>query len=140
MLTPARTKYRKMQKGRIRGSAKGGNEISFGSIALLSTTSGWVSSKQIEACRVAATRHVKRDAKIWIRIFPDKPITKKPAEVRMGKGKGGVEMWVAPVQHGRILFEIEVSGLDKSVATRALELAAAKLPIGTKIISASDEI
>jgi large subunit ribosomal protein L16 len=138
MLTPARTKYRKMQKGRIRGSAKGGNEISFGSVALLSTSSGWVTSKQIEACRVAATRHVKRDAKIWIRIFPDKPITKKPAEVRMGKGKGGVEEWVASVKFGRVLFE--VGGVDQALATRALELAAGKLPISTKIIAATDEI
>jgi large subunit ribosomal protein L16 len=138
MLTPARTKYRKMQKGRLRGHAKGGSEIDFGTVALLSLSSGWVTAKQIEACRVAATRYVKRDAKVWIRIFPDKPITKKPAEVRMGKGKGGVEEWVSCVKHGRVLFEI--GGVTDELATRALELAAAKLPIKTKIITASAQV
>lgn len=138
MLTPARTKYRKMHKGRLRGQAKGGSEIDFGTVALLSLSSGWVTSKQIEACRVAATRYVKRDAKIWIRIFPDKPITKKPAEVRMGKGKGSVEEWVAPIKHGRVLFEI--GGVADDLATRALELAAAKLPIRTKIITSAQQV
>ena len=138
MLSPAKVKYRKTQKGRMRGPAKGGSEIDFGSVALLSTGTGWVTAKQIEACRVAATRHVKRGAKVYIRIFPDKPITKKPAEVRMGKGKGGVEGWVAVVKQGRILFEI--GGVEDAIAIRALELAAQKLPVSTKIISASAEI
>ncbi|MCA9507486.1 MAG: 50S ribosomal protein L16 [Myxococcales bacterium] len=138
MLSPARLKYRKTQKGRLRGAAKGGSEISFGSVALLSTGAGWVTNKQIEACRIAATRHVKRGAKVYIRIFPDKPVTKKPAEVRMGKGKGGVEGWVACVRRGRILFEI--AGVDDALATRALELAAAKLPVSTKIICSSNEL
>lgn len=138
MLSPAKVKYRKLQKGRVRGPAKGGNEISFGSVALLSTGSGWVTEKQIEACRIAATRHVKRGAKIYIRIFPDKPITKKPAEVRMGKGKGSPEGWVACVQQGRILFEI--GGVDDELATRALQLAASKLPLQTKVILAVNEI
>jgi len=138
MLSPARVKYRKTQKGRMRGPSKGGNEIDFGSVALLSTGTGWVTARQIEACRVAATRHVKRGAKVFIRIFPDKPITKKPAEVRMGKGKGGVEGWVACVKHGRILFEI--GGADNAIAMRALQLAAQKLPVSTKIICASDEV
>lgn len=138
MLSPAKVKYRKLQKGRVRGPAKGGNEIDFGTVALLSTGSGWVTSKQLEACRVAATRHVKRGAKVYIRVFPDKPVTKKPAEVRMGKGKGAVEGWVACVQQGRILFEI--GGADDELASRALELAARKLPVKTKIICASDEV
>ncbi len=138
MLSPARLKYRKTQKGRLRGPAKGGSGIDFGSVALLSTGTGWVTAKQIEASRVAATRHVKRGAKVYIRVFPDKPVTKKPAEVRMGKGKGGVEGWVACVKQGRILFEI--GGADDALAIRALELAAAKLPVGTKIICSSNEI
>jgi large subunit ribosomal protein L16 len=138
MLAPARVKYRKLQKGRVRGAAKGGNEIDFGTVALLSTSSGWLTSKQIEASRVAATRHVKRGAKVYIRIFPDKPITKKPAEVRMGKGKGAPEEWVACVQRGRILFEI--GGVEDELAGRALELAARKLPVKTRVICASEEV
>ncbi len=138
MLSPARLKYRKTQKGRLRGPAKGGTEISFGSVALLSTGTGWVTAKQIEASRVAATRHVKRGAKVYIRVFPDKPVTKKPAEVRMGKGKGSVEGWVACVKQGRILFEI--GGVEDALATRALELAAAKLPVSTKVICSSNEL
>lgn len=138
MLSPAKVKYRKTQKGRVRGPAKGGNEIDFGTVALLSTGAGWVTAKQLEASRVAATRHVKRGAKVYIRVFPDKPITKKPAEVRMGKGKGAVEEWVACVQEGRILFEI--GGADNELASRALELAARKLPVSTKVICASDEV
>ena len=138
MLSPAKVKYRKMQKGRVRGPSKGGNEIDFGTVALLSTGAGWVTSKQLEASRVAATRHVKRGAKVYIRVFPDKPITKKPAEVRMGKGKGAVEEWVACVQQGRILFEI--GGVEDELASRALELAARKLPVKTKIICASEEV
>lgn len=138
MLSPAKVKYRKTQKGRVRGPSKGGNEIDFGSVALLSTGSGWVTAKQLEASRVAATRHVKRGAKVYIRVFPDKPITKKPAEVRMGKGKGAPEEWVACVQQGRIIFEI--GGAEKELASRALTLAASKLPIGTKVICAVDEL
>lgn len=138
MLSPAKVKYRKQQKGRLRGKAKGGYEISFGTVALLSTSNGWVTSRQIEASRVAATRHVKRGAKVWIRFFPDKPITKKPAEVRMGKGKGGVEGWVAPIKEGRILFEI--GGVEDELAKRALELAGHKLPVGTKIIFSKEEL
>lgn len=138
MLSPAKVKYRKQQKGRIRGKAKGGYEVSFGSVALLSTGSGWITAKQIEACRVAATRHVKRGAKVWIRFFPDKAITKKPAEVRMGKGKGGVEGWVCPIKEGRVLFEI--GGVEDDLAKRALELASHKLPISTKIIFAKEEM
>jgi large subunit ribosomal protein L16 len=138
MLSPAKVKYRKLQKGRVRGPAKGGNEIDFGTVALLSTGSGWVTAKQLEASRVAATRHVKRGAKVYIRVFPDKPITKKPAEVRMGKGKGALEEWVACVQHGRIIFEI--GGIENGLASRALELAARKLPVKTKVICVSDEV
>jgi len=138
MLSPARVKYRKQQKGRVRGPSKGGSEIDFGSVALLSTDSGWVSARQIEACRVAATRHVKRGAKVYIRIFPHKPITKKPAEVRMGKGKGALEEWVACVKRGRILFEI--GGVDDELASKALLLAARKLPLRSKIIRASEEV
>lgn len=138
MLSPAKVKYRKQQKGRIRGPAKGGSEIDFGTVALLSLGSGWITAKQLEASRVAATRHVKRGAKVYIRIFPDKPITKKPAEVRMGKGKGAPEEWVACVQHGRILFEI--GGAEEALASRALELAARKLPIKTKVISIENEV
>lgn len=138
MLSPAKVKYRKLQKGRVRGPAKGGSEIDFGSVGLLSMTSGWVTAKQLEASRVAATRHVKRGAKVYIRVFPDKPVTKKPAEVRMGKGKGAVEEWVACIQRGRILFEI--GGVEDELATRALELAARKLPVKTKIICSSAEV
>ena len=138
MLSPARVEYRKQQKGRVRGPAKGGNEIDFGTVALLSTGSGWVTAKQLEASRVAATRHVKRGAKVYIRVFPDKPITKKPAEVRMGKGKGSPEEWVACVQQGRILFEI--GGVEDELASRALQLAARKLPVKTKVICLSAEV
>src|SRR5215813_8630053 len=138
MLSPAKVKHRKLQKGRVRGPAKGGNEIDFGTVALLSLGSGWVTAKQLEASRVAATREVKRGAKVYIRVFPAKPITKKPAEVRMGKGKGAPEEWVVCVQRGRILFEI--GGAENKLASRALELAASKLPISTKIICASNEV
>jgi large subunit ribosomal protein L16 len=138
MLSPARVKYRKTHKGRVRGSAKGGSELDFGSVGLLSTENNWITAKQIEASRVAATRHVKRGAKVYIRIFPDKPITKKPAEVRMGKGKGAVEGWVACVKAGKMIFEI--GGADEALAHRALELAAQKLPVKTKIVVASLEV
>ncbi len=133
MLQPKRTKFRKQMKGRNRGLAQRGNKVSFGTIGLKATEQGRLTARQIEAGRRAMTRHVKRGGKIWIRIFPDKPITQKPLEVRQGKGKGNVEYWVAQIQPGRVLFEME--GVDESVARRAFELAAAKLPINTKIVT-----
>jgi len=133
MLQPKRTKFRKQMKGRNRGLAQRGNKVSFGTIGLKATEQGRLTARQIEAGRRAMTRHVKRGGKIWIRIFPDKPITQKPLEVRQGKGKGSVEYWVAQIQPGRVLFEME--GVDESVARRAFELAAAKLPINTKIVT-----
>lgn len=132
MLEPKKPRYRKQQKGRIRGIARRGSSLAFGSYGLQVTLGGWITARQIEAARVAITRHVKRSGKIWIRIFPDKPLTKKPLETRMGKGKGGVEEWVAPVRAGRILFEME--GIDESVAKKALGLAAAKLALPTQIV------
>ncbi len=132
MLMPKRTKYRKMQKGRLRGKAQSGASIAFGEYALKATEFGFITSRQIEAGRIAINRHVKRGAKIFIRIFPDKPITKKPAETRMGKGKGGVEYWVAPIKAGRIIYEME--GVEPEVAREALRLAAMKLPLRTKFI------
>jgi large subunit ribosomal protein L16 len=136
MLQPARTKYRKMQKGRMGGLAHRGSDMAFGEFGLMSLQPGWITSRQIEAARIAMTRHVKRGGKIWIRVFPDKPITKKPAETRMGTGKGGVEYYVAVVKPGRILYEME--GMTKEVATGALKLAQAKLPVLTKIVHRSD--
>lgn len=132
MLQPKRVKYRKLQKGRLRGNASRGNRISFGDYGLQATEKGWISNRQIEAARVAMTRHIKRGGKVWIRIFPDRPITRKPAETRMGKGKGNPEGWVAPVKAGRILFELE--GVPTPIAKRAMELAAAKLPVKTKFV------
>ncbi|MEJ2313067.1 MAG: 50S ribosomal protein L16 [Gemmatimonadales bacterium] len=132
MLQPKRVKYRKLQKGRLRGEATRGNKISFGDYGLQTIEKGWISNRQIEAARVAMTRHIKRGGKVWIRIFPDRPITRKPAETRMGKGKGNPEGWVAPVKAGRILFELE--GVPTPVAKRAMELAAAKLPLRTKFV------
>ncbi len=129
MLQPKRTKFRKQMKGRNRGLAKRGNKVSFGDFALKATTRGRLTARQIEAARRAITRHVKRGAKVWIRVFPDKPITKKPLEVRQGKGKGNVEYWVALIQPGRVLFEME--GVDEELAREAFRLAAAKLPIRT---------
>ncbi len=137
MLMPSRTKYRKCQKGRINGEASRGNKISFGSLAIQATGRGFLTSRQIEASRRAMTRYVKRDGKIWIRIFPDKPISKKPAETRMGKGKGSVDHWVCPVKPGRILFEIE--GVSPEIAREAFKLAQYKLPIKTTIISREDQ-
>ncbi|NQU65542.1 MAG: 50S ribosomal protein L16 [SAR324 cluster bacterium] len=137
MLMPSRTKYRKQQKGRIRGEASRGNRISFGSLAIQATSRGFLTSRQIEAGRRAMTRFVKRDGKIWIRIFPDKPVSKKPAETRMGKGKGSVDHWVCPVKPGRILFEIE--GVSPEIAREAFKLAQYKLPIKTTIIEREDE-
>ena len=132
MLQPKRVKYRKRQKGRLRGLATRGNSISFGDYGLQAVEKGWITNRQIEAARVAMTRHIKRGGKVWIRIFPDRPVTRKPAETRMGKGKGTPEGWVAPVKAGRLLFELE--GVSQSVARRAMELAAAKLPVKTKFI------
>ncbi len=136
MLSPKKTKYRKRQKGRLKGVASRGNTLAFGDFGLKALGKGFISAQQIEAARIAITRHVKRKGKIWIRIFPDKPITSKPAEVRMGKGKGSVEGWVAPVKAGRILYEME--GIEESVAREALRLASHKLSVPTKIVSRSD--
>ncbi|MFO7587183.1 MAG: 50S ribosomal protein L16 [Gemmatimonadota bacterium] len=132
MLSPKRVKYRKQQKGRIRGNAGRGNTIAFGDFGLQTLEPGWISNRQIEAARVAMTRHIKRGGKVWIRIFPDKPITSKPAETRMGKGKGSPEGWVAVVKPGRVMFELE--GVTEQVARRAMELAAAKLPVKTRFL------
>ena len=129
MLQPKRTKFRKQQKGRNRGKALVGNKVSFGDYGLKATTRGRLTARQIEAARRAITRHVKRGANIWIRVFPDKPITKKPLEVRQGKGKGNVEYWVAQIQPGRMLYEIQ--GVDEELAREAFRLAAAKLPVQT---------
>lgn len=132
MLMPKRTKYRKIMKGRMRGKAHRGATIAFGSYGLQATECGWISSRQIEAARVAMTRHVKRGGKLWIRVFPNKPITKKPAETRMGKGKGSPEYWVAVVKPGRVLFEME--GIDVELAKEAMRLGQMKLPFHTRFI------
>ncbi len=132
MLQPARTKYRKMMKGRMRGKAYRGSELNQGEYGLQATECGWLTSRQIEAARVAMTRFVKRGGKIWIRVFPDKPITKKPAETRMGTGKGAVEYYVAVVKPGRILYEME--GVTDEIAKKAFHLAAHKLPVATKVV------
>ena len=129
MLQPKRTKFRKQRKGRNRGLANRGGEVSFGDFGLRATSRGQLTARQIEAARRALTRHVKRGAKVWIRVFPDKPITKKPLEVRQGKGKGNVEFWVAQIQPGRMLYEME--GVDEALAREAFRLAAAKLPVRT---------
>jgi len=132
MLQPKRTKFRKMHKMKMKGNAKRGDQLSFGSFGLKATEGCWVTARQLEAARVAVTRHMKREGQLWIRIFPDKPITKKPAEVRMGKGKGSPEYWVAVVKPGRIIFEAE--GVSPEIAKEALRLAAQKLPLTTKFI------
>ena len=132
MLMPKRCKHRKVMRGRRKGMAKGGFELSFGEFGLKATQDGWITSRQIEAARIALTRKVKRGGKIWIRIFPDKPITKKPAEVRMGKGKGAPELWVAVVRPGRVIFEIE--GVEEDLARDAIRLAGHKMPISTKFV------
>lgn len=132
MLSPKRVKFRKVQRGRTNGLAKRGAKLNFGDFGLQATECGFISSKQIEAARIAITRHVKRGGKIWIRIFPDKPFTKKPAEVRMGKGKGAPEGWVARIKPGRILYELE--GVAVDLAKEALRLASHKLPVKTKFI------
>ena len=136
MLQPKRTKYRKMQKGRMKGVSQRGHRLSNGTFGIKSIDSNFLTARQIEAARIAATRFMKREGSIWIMIFPDKPITKKPLEVRMGKGKGAVEYWVAVVKPGRILFEI--GGVPYDVAKEALRLAAQKLPVKTKFIVAND--
>lgn len=136
MLQPKRSKFRKMHKGRMKGNAGRGNQIAFGSFAIKALEECWITSRQIEAARIAATRHMKREGQLWIKIFPDKPITKKPLEVRMGKGKGAVEYWAAVVKPGRILFE--VGGVPLDVAKEALRLAAQKLPVKTKFVIARD--
>jgi large subunit ribosomal protein L16 len=133
MLTPKRVKWRKVQRGRMRGMAVRGNALSFGDFGLQAMEPCWMSNRQIEAARIAMTRYIKRGGKVWIKVFPDKPATKKPAEVRMGSGKGNPESWVAVVRPGRVLFEL--SGVDPKVAREALRRAAAKLPIGTKIVA-----
>jgi large subunit ribosomal protein L16 len=132
MLMPKRTKYRKVQKGRMQGNAKGGTKVSFGEFGLQAQERGWITSRQIEAARIAMTRSIKRGGKVWITIFPDKPITEKPAETRMGSGKGNPEYWVAVIKPGRVLFEM--SGVDEDLAREAMRLAAHKLPVKTKFV------
>jgi len=132
MLSPRRVKFRKQQRGRMRGKAWRGSDVAFGEYGLKATTRGFITARQIEAARRAITRYVKRGGKLWIRVFPDKPVSKKPLEVRMGKGKGNPESWVAVVKPGRIMFELE--GVTEDVAKRAMELAAAKLPIKCKFV------
>mgnify|MGYP001051287924 FL=1 len=138
MLAPKRVKYRKQFKGRMNGKATRGAKISFGEYGLQTTEPGWISNRQIEAARVALTRHIKRGGKVWIRIFPDKPITSKPAETRMGKGKGNPEGWVCVVKPGRVLFELE--GVDLKTAQRAMELASAKLPVKTRFVARDEQL
>jgi large subunit ribosomal protein L16 len=135
MLSPKKVKFRKQQKGRMKGISRRGSHLNFGQYGLQAVDCGWISSRQIEAARIAMTRHVKRGARIWIRIFPDKPITKKPAEVRMGKGKGAPEGWVAVIRPGRILYEME--GVSREVAMEAFRLAAHKLAVKTKFVERS---
>ena len=132
MLMPKRVKYRKKQRGRMKGNAQSGNYVAFGHFGLKSLNSAWITSRNIEAARIALTWYIKRGGKVWIRIFPDKPVTQKPAETRMGKGKGSPEYWVAVVKPGRILFEIE--GVEQEVAKEAMRLASHKLPIKTKFV------
>ena len=136
MLSPKKVKFRKQQKGRMRGTARRGSQLNFGEFGLQAIECGTISARQIEAARIAMTRHVKRGARIWIRIFPDKPFTKKPAEVRMGKGKGAPEGWVAVVRPGRILYEME--GVPRETACEAFRLAAHKLAVKTKVVERSD--
>jgi large subunit ribosomal protein L16 len=136
MLLPKRVKYRKSHRGRRKGKAQRGHRVAFGDMGLKALEAGWITSRQIESCRVAITRKMKRDGKVWIRIFPDKPVSKKPLETRMGKGKGNPEFWVAVVKPGRIMFE--VAGVSKELANEALKMASYKLPIKTKIVSRPD--
>ena len=138
MLQPKRTKFRKKQKGRVKGIAQRGHTINFGSFGIKSLEAGWITSRPIEAARIAVTRKMKREGQVWIRIFPDKPVTKKPAEVRMGKGKGAPEYWVAVVKPGTIMFE--AGGVTSDVAKEALRLAAQKLPVRTKFVTRRDYV
>jgi len=138
MLAPKRVRRRKTHKGRMRGMAHRGSKVSFGEYGLQALEPTWITNRQIESARVAMTRHIKRGGKVWIRIFPDKPITSKPAETRMGKGKGNPEGWVAVVKPGRIMFELE--GVDETVAERAMELAAAKLPIKCRFVVRAQQL
>ena len=138
MLSPRKVKYRKVQKGRMKGNSGRGTEIAFGSFALKSLEECWLNARQIEAARIAVNRYMKREGQVWIRVFPDKPVTRKPAEVRMGKGKGAPEFWAAIVKPGRILFEVE--GVPADVAQEALRLAAQKLPVQTKFMTRRDYV
>ena len=137
MLMPRKTKFRKQQRGRRRGYAKGQQQVHFGDFGLKSLEAGWVTNRQIEAARIAMTRHIKRGGKIWIRIFPDKPITKKPAETRMGSGKGAPDHWVAVIKPGRVLYEIQ--GVEEALAREAMRLAAQKLPLKTRFVTRADQ-
>jgi len=136
MLQPKKTKYRKMQKGKMKGNAKRGHQLAFGSFGIKTLEEAWMTGRQIESARQAITRHMKREGQLWIRIFPDKPVTKKPAEVRMGKGKGAPEYFVARITPGRILFEVE--GVSFAIAQEALRLGAQKLPVSTKFVMRKD--
>jgi large subunit ribosomal protein L16 len=136
MLMPKRVKFRRQHRGRMKGKAKGGTVVQFGEYGMMALEPSWISSQQIEAARIAMTRYIKRGGKVWIRIFPDKPVTEKPAETRMGKGKGSPEYWVAVVKPGRIMFEL--AGVDEDVAKEALRLAANKLPIKTKFVKRTE--
>lgn len=138
MLQPSKVKWRKIQKGKRRGRAHRGCDLAFGEIGIMSTECGWITARQIEASRVAISRHIKRGGKMWVRIFPDKPISKKPLETRMGKGKGSPELWVSVIKPGRIIFELE--GVDESVAREAFRRAGHKLPVSIKVISRREEI
>ncbi|MFW6206894.1 MAG: 50S ribosomal protein L16 [Gemmatimonadota bacterium] len=138
MLAPKRVKHRKTHKGRMRGAAQRGTKVSFGEYGLQALEPSWISNRQIESARVAMTRHIKRGGKVWIRIFPDKPVTQKPAETRMGKGKGNPEGWVAVVKPGRVMFEME--GVTPEVAERAMSLASAKLPIRTRFVVREEQL
>lgn len=138
MLMPKKVKFRKMQKGNMNGKAYTGSEVSFGEFGLKAMEPGWITSRQIEAARIAINRHVKRGCKVWIRIFPDKPITKKPAETRMGKGKGAPEYWVAVIKPGRIIYEM--SGVTEAVAKEALRLASHKLPLSMKFVRREENV
>ena len=137
MLMPKRTKYRRVQRGRMKGAASRGNKVSYGEFGIQALEPGWITGNQIEAARVAMTRYTKRGGQVWIKIFPDKPITEKPAETRMGSGKGSVEYWVAVVKPGRIMFEMD--GIDEATAKEAMRLASNKLPIKTKFVTKAAE-
>ena len=138
MLQPKKTKFRKMQKGKMKGNAQRGHQLSFGSFGIKALDETWITARQIEAARIAVTRYMKRQGQVWIRIFPDKPVTKKPAEVRMGKGKGAPEYWAAVVRPGRVLFECD--GVSREIAAEALRLAAQKLPVKTKFVVRRDYV